>query len=103
VVALVSQADKHIKMGQLNPAVVNIERALRIEPRNATLTYKLATLRLKQLKPRLAENIARKAALLAAGDKELKKKSWLLIAQARHLQQNYTGAKEAELKAQSLD
>ena len=103
VIALIATADENIKAGQLEPAVVNIERALRIEPRNATLTYKLAELRLKQLKPLLAENIARKAALLAAGDKSLKKKSWLLIAQARHLQQNYEGAKAAQLKAQSLD
>jgi hypothetical protein len=103
VIALISTADENIKIGQLESAVVNIERALRIEPRNATLTYKLAKLRLKQLKPRLAENIARKATILAAGDKDLKKKSWLLIAQARHLQQDFEGAKAAQLKAQSLD
>ena len=103
VISLISTADENIKAGQLESAVVNIERALRIEPRNATLTYKLAELRLKQLKPRLAENIARKAAILAAGDKDLKKKSWLLIAQARHLQQDFEGMKAAQLKAQSLD
>ncbi len=103
VIALMSTADENIKAGRLDAAVVSIERALRIEPRNATLTYKLAELRLQQSKPLLAENIARKAALLAAGDKSLKKKSWLLIAQARHLQQNYEGAREAQLKAQSLD
>jgi len=103
VIALISTADENIKAGQLESAVVNIERALRIEPRNATLTYKLAKLRLKQLKPRLAENIARKAAVLAAADKNLKKKSWLLIAQARYLQQNFEGMKAAQLKAQSLD
>jgi len=103
VIALISKADENIKTGQLESAVVNIERALRIAPRNATLTYKLAKLRLKQLKPRLAENIARKAAILAAGDKDLKKKSWLLIAQARHLQQDFEGMKAAQLKAQSLD
>ncbi|MDQ7089153.1 MAG: hypothetical protein Q9M50_00680 [Methylococcales bacterium] len=103
VIALVSKADKNISTGQLESAVVNIERALRIEPRNAHLTYKLADLRLKQQQPQLAENIARKSALLAAGDKVLKKQSWLLIAKARRLQQNYEGAKEAQLKAQNID
>ena len=103
VVALLSTVDKNIKAGRLESGVVNIERALRIEPRNAILTYKLAELRLKQLQPRLAENIARKAAILAAADQGLKKKSWLLIAQARHLQQDFEGAKAAQLKAQSLD
>ncbi len=101
--ALISMADKHVNAGNLEAAVVNIERALRIEPRNAALTYKLAQLLLKQHKPSLAENIARKSALLAAGDKALKKQSWLLIAEARLLQQNYEGAKAAQLKAISLD
>ena len=71
----------------------------RIEPRNATLYYKLAVLRLKQSKPRLAEDIARKAALLAVKDNTLKKHSWLLIANARELQNNPAGAQKAKAEA----
>jgi len=102
VLALVTEADRRTKAGDLESAVVTIERALRIDSRNPELTYKLASLRLKQSKPRLAEDLAKKAAMLAANDKALKKRSWLLISEARRQQKNYYGAKEAKLKADRL-
>lgn len=101
-IALIAQADQHSKTGDLESAVSTIERALRIDSRNATLTYKLAQLRLKQSKPRLAEDLAKKAALLSASDTALKKQSWLLISEARKQQKNYYGAKEAKLKADQI-
>ena len=102
VIALVTEADKNARAGDLEAAVVTIERALRIDPRNPTLTYKLALLRLKQSKPRLAEDLAKKAALLSANDRDLKKQSWYLISEARRQQKNYHGAKEAKIKADSI-
>jgi len=102
VVALIGEADRDRNKGDLDAAVVVMERALRIDARNPTLTYKLAQLRLKQSKPHLAEELAGKAALLAGSDLELKRKSWLLIAEARRLQQNYQGSKEAKAKAESF-
>lgn len=102
VVALVNQADASQKRGDLDAAVVNLERALRIDSRNPVITYRLAQLRLKQSKPQLAEDLAGKAALLAGSDLDLKRKSWLLIAEARQNLQNYQGAKEAKLKAESF-
>lgn len=102
VFALSAQADASQKRGDLDGAVNIIERALRIEPRNAIVTYKLALLRLKQNKPQLAEELAGKAALLAGSDLEMKRKSWLLIAEARQNLQNYQGAKEAKTKAESF-
>lgn len=102
VVALISESDRSRNSGDLDAAVVVMERALRIDSRNPTLTYKLAQLRIKQNKPQLAEELAGKAALLAGGDLELKRKSWLLIAEARQMQQNSQGAKEAKAKADSF-
>ena len=102
VVALLGESDRSRKSGDLDSAVVVMERALRIDARNPTLTYKLAQLRLKQSKPQQAEELARKAALLAGNDQDLKRKSWLLIAHARQLQQDISGAKEAKAKAQSF-
>ena len=102
VVALISESDRNSRAGDLESAGAVLERALRIDPRNPTLTYKLAELRVQQSKPRLAEDLAKKAALLAAGDVALKRKSWLLISEARRMQQNYHGAKEAKLKADSF-
>ncbi|ATG90240.1 tetratricopeptide repeat protein [Methylomonas koyamae] len=102
VLALVTEADRSRSSGDLDAAVVVMERALRIDARNPTLTYKLAQLRLKQNKPQLAEELAGKAALLAGGNLDLKRKSWILIAEARNMQQNPQGAKEAKAKAESF-
>ncbi len=102
VVALIGEAERSRGRGDLDGAVVILERALRIDSRNPTLTYKLALLRLKQSKPQLAEDLAGKAALLAGSDLDLKRKSWLLIAEARQNQQNFQGAKDAKAKAESF-
>lgn len=98
---LVMNAEKHSNAGDLGSASVMLERALRISPRDGHLTFKLAQLRLKQSQPRLAEDLAKKADLLAAGDTALKKQCWLLIAQARRLQQDSSGAEQAQSKADS--
>lgn len=100
--ALVSVAKQNSKSGDLDSAAASIERAIRIEPRNATLFYKLALLRLDQSKPRLAEDLAKKSALLASTDNTLKKHCWLLIAHAREIQQDFAGAKDARAKADSF-
>ena len=100
--ALVLAANQNSSSGNLEVASATIERAIRIEPRNANLYYKLALVRLNQSKPRLAEDLAKKSALLAANDSTLKKHSWLLIAHARELQNNFKGAKEARAKADRM-
>jgi TPR repeat len=97
--SLVMAANENTQSGNYDSAAAAIERAIRIEPRNAALYYKLAVVRLNQSKPRLAEDIARKAALLAADDNNLRKHSWLLIANARELQSNFAGAQKAKLEA----
>lgn len=102
VTALVSAANQNSNAGDLDSAATSIERAIRIEPRNATLFYKLALLRLKQSKPNLAEDLAKKSALLAATDTTLKKHCWLLIAHAREMQQDFPGAKAARAKADNF-
>jgi hypothetical protein len=99
VTALVTAATQSTKTGDVESASAAIERAIRIEPRNAELLYKLAVLRLKQSKPVLAEDLAKKAALLAGKDNTLKKNSWLLIAHAKEMQGDKTGAEEAKTKA----
>ena len=101
VVALLSKADQSYKAGEYDQAVSTIERALRIEPRNAKLVYKLAAVRLRQNKARLAEDLAKKAALLAGNNTLIKRRAWLLIAEARRLQGNQVGAREAKTKAQN--
>jgi len=98
--ALVLAANKNTDQGNIESATTTIERAIRIEPRNAALYYKLALLRLEQNKPKLAEGLAKKSALLASGGNPLKKHSWLLIAKARDMQNNPQGAQEARAQAE---
>jgi hypothetical protein len=97
--SLVLAANQNSSKGDIESATSTIERAIRIEPRNPALLYKLAVLRLKQSKPGLAEDLARKSALLASNNPQLKKHSWLLIAKAREMRNNFQGAKEARAKA----
>ena len=99
VSALALAANQSSKSGDVEAATTTIERAIRIEPRNATLYYKLALLRLKQSKPRLAEDLAKKAVLLATNDASLKKHSWLLVARAREIQGDAKGGKDARANA----
>ncbi len=99
VVALLTKADQSYKAGEYEQAVSTIERALRIEPRNAKLVYKLAAVRLRQGKARLAEALAKKSALLAGNNTLIKRRAWLLIAEARRMQGNQFGAQEAKTKA----
>lgn len=97
--ALALASNQDSASGNVEAATASIERAIRIEPRNATLYYKLALLKLKQSKPGLAEDLAKKAALLASDDAQLKKHSWLLVARAREMQGDMKGGKEARAKA----
>ena len=97
--ALALAANQNSTSGNIESATTTIERAIRIEPRNATLYYKLALLKLKKSKPRLAEDLAKKAAILASNDTQLKKHSWLLVARAREVQGDLNGGKEARTKA----
>ena len=99
ILALIAEADQNVQTGNYESGAVKIERALRIDARNANLTYKLAEIRLKQEQPRLAEDLAKKAALLAETNHELKKRCWLLIAEAKRLQNDPDGAQQAEQKA----
>lgn len=102
IVALLGEAEQKRAKKDWDGAVGVLERALRIDARNPTLTYQLAQLRLTQAKPQLAEELAGKAALLAGSDLDLKRKSWLLIAESRRLQGNLAGANEAKTKAASF-
>jgi len=102
VIALLEQADASYAQGHLNESVATIERALRIEPRNAGLLYKLARLRFQQGQPNLAENLAKKSALLAEGNTALKKQNWLLIAKVRQQLGDHQGAAKATQKAQQF-
>ena len=83
VLALLDQATKQEQMGSPEKAAATLERALRIEPKNARLWHRLAVIRYEQGQYSLAESLAAKSSTLAQGDWHLKEKNAELIQQVR--------------------
>lgn len=102
MVALLDSADKYVKGGQLDKAGAALERALRIEPRNAGIWHDLAQIRLHQGQYQQAESLASKSNNLASGNWALQSRNWKLISVARKASGNTTGAEEAEAQASLL-
>jgi predicted Zn-dependent protease len=99
VAALLDSADRHVKSKQLPEAGAALERALRIEPRNAGIWHDLAQIRLHQGEYQQAESLASKSNNLAGGNRALQARNWRLIAVARKATGNTAGAEEAEARA----
>lgn len=100
--ALVEAADQAQKEGDLDYAVVALERALRIEPRNPWLWNRLARVRLSQGRYAEAADLAAKSNALAGSDKPLKRNNWQLVAQAKRASGDAGGARAAEAQAAQL-
>ncbi len=88
--------------GNLAGAVASMERALRLEPRNAYLWNRLAHLRLKQGQGGRAAELAAKSKALAGADNNLKADNWRLIAQVRRQGGDIRAARQADQKARLL-
>jgi hypothetical protein len=86
VIALLGQAKRQQENGYPERAAAVLERALRIEPKNAQLWHRLALLRLQQGQLALAESLAVKSNVLANKDIRLTRKNQTIIQQARILQ-----------------
>ncbi len=88
--------------GDIAGAVASMERALRIEPRNAYLWNRLAHLRADQNQGARAAEIAAKSISLAGADAKLKADNWRLIAQIKRDSGDVNGATKAEHEAMGL-
>jgi len=103
VLALLDQAEQQANAGELESAAASLERAIRIDPRNAVLWYHLATVRLSQGESAQAEQLAVKSNSLAGNNTAQQARNWRLIGQARREQNNPDGAAAAENRARQLD
>jgi tetratricopeptide (TPR) repeat protein len=99
VLALMQEAEENSASGSLDEAAATLERAIRLQPRNAELWHKLAEVRLKQFQPGLAEDLAKKSNILAQDNKALVRQNWALIADARRKKGDAEGAAQADAKA----
>jgi len=102
VQSLLATAETQRSAGNLPGAGASLERALRIEPRNAHLWNRLAHLRLAQHRHGEAAELAEKSNALAGADRALKQDNWDLIAAAREAVGDQAGARAAERKAEEL-
>ncbi len=95
---LLRQADSELAANNPAAAVATLERALRLEPRNSVLWYRLGEAQLRRGSPGQAEQAALKAERLAT-DNSLRRQSLELIASARLLQGDTAGAAQAQAQA----
>ena len=88
--ALLRQSQRSADSGDLSGAIAYVERAIRLNPRDATLWLQLARLQLQAGQPARAEQLAQKAIALSSGsDREPddgRREAWLLVADANEAQ-----------------
>jgi predicted Zn-dependent protease len=101
VVALLDTAQTQQLAGNYEQAAAALERALRLEPRNAMLWHRLAQVRLSQGQWRNAIDLAAKSNSLAGGQRDLQASNWLVIAQAKERQGDREGAQAARAQAEA--
>ncbi|KPK39427.1 MAG: hypothetical protein AMJ69_05655 [Gammaproteobacteria bacterium SG8_47] len=102
VLALLAEASRAERAGDLQRTEALLERALRIEPHNAVLWHYLARMRLKQGRFEQASGLAFKSSSLAHDDVRLQAENWRVVAHARRALGDGNGARAAEQKANTL-
>ena len=100
VVALLNKAQSQAAAGRMDAAGADLERALRIEPRNPVIWQKLARIRLEQGQYRQAENMAAKSNALAGENRYLRSENWRIIGEARNRLGDLQGARAAFERAE---
>lgn len=89
ILALLDKAQVEIDSGREESAVATLERALRMDSKNALLWHRLALIRQHQHQWRQSLSLARKSNSLAAGNRDLHIANWEIIARAsEHLGDN---------------
>jgi predicted Zn-dependent protease len=99
VLDLVESARTDSAQGKFPAAVATLERALRIESRNASLWHELASVRLQEGNPEQAESLAQRSNAWAGTARALRAANWRLIAEARSARGDTHGAEQALKKA----
>lgn len=79
---LLASANGYMDQGDTQSAVGSLERALRIEPRNAVLWSRLAEVRFEQQNWQQAIQMAAKSNTLAPANSALRRQNWNLMASA---------------------
>ena len=102
IVALLGEAQRDEVNGNWENAAATLERAIRIEPKNARLWNRLAGLRMRQGQWQQALNLARKSNSLAAGDYDLQLENWQLILEIKQKVNDIQGIRDAQTMIELL-
>jgi len=100
--SLVREADRLLRNGNAEGAIVRLERAQRIAPRSAEVYFKLSEAYVAGNKLGPAEQFTLKGLSLAGNDARLQRAGWLLLADIRRARGNVAGASQAEERASAL-
>jgi len=93
--ALLESARKNVQNRQWEKAAADLERAARLDPRNAGIWHDLAQVRLQQRQYPQAEALATRSNNLAGANAEVRARNEKVIAVARRATGNDTGAAES--------
>ena len=88
---LLAQAETLQQQGNINGAIAQIERALRLEPRNAHAWHRLATLHLTKGDLNKAEQFARRSNQFSAGNQELIDANQKVLDEVQRLREKQSG------------
>lgn len=102
IMSLWQKSKQFEETGDLDEAILQIERAVRIEEEDAILWSRLAELNLKIGNANQAASIAELSNELPISDNILLYRNWLIIADARRLLGDLSGAEEAEYTASTF-
>lgn len=103
VASLAAKARREQQAGELDAAAATLERALRLDPRNARLWHQLASVHFDQRQWRQSAEFATRSNALATDDKYLQALNWRLIAQVREATGDPQGATHAYDQAARLE
>lgn len=84
--ALLRQSERSADSGDLAGAIAYVERAIRLNSRDAELWLRLARLQLAAERPGRAEQLAQKAIALAGDASDQERAGWLVVADALEAQ-----------------
>lgn len=100
--SLIKQADQSIEKQQWSKAISILERALRINTKQAETWTRMAVVYLGQNNPEQALHMAKRSNTYANHDKGLQSYNWLLISRAYRQLNQFDKAIDAENKSNRL-
>ncbi|MFV2059538.1 MAG: tetratricopeptide repeat protein [Gammaproteobacteria bacterium] len=102
VISLLVDARGAASSGNIDRAEALLERALRIEPRNAVLWHYMAKMKLHQGRYSKAIGMAAKSNSFVKGNKKLMADNWRIIAHAENWLGNIDKSRKAQESADKL-